>query len=49
MRSLGRLASTDLGFDTRGLLWLALVAFVASVWPAMRAARVNPVQALRGG
>jgi putative ABC transport system permease protein len=29
-------------------LCLALVAFAASVWPAVRAARVNPVQALRG-
>jgi putative ABC transport system permease protein len=29
-------------------LCLATVAFGASVWPALRAARVNPVQALRG-
>jgi putative ABC transport system permease protein len=29
-------------------LCLAVVAFAASVWPALRAARVSPVQALRG-
>jgi ABC-type antimicrobial peptide transport system permease subunit len=29
-------------------LALASVAFAASAWPAMRAARVSPVHALRG-
>jgi ABC-type antimicrobial peptide transport system permease subunit len=34
-------------FAAMGLA-LALVAFGASAWPAWRAARINPIQALRG-
>jgi ABC-type lipoprotein release transport system permease subunit len=39
---------TDAATYVAAALGLAALAFVASLFPALRAARVNPVQALRG-
>ena len=39
---------TDATAFATATVCLAAVALVASAWPAWRAARINPVQALRG-
>ena len=39
---------TDATAFAAATVCLAAVALIASVWPAWRAAHINPVQALRG-
>jgi ABC-type antimicrobial peptide transport system permease subunit len=47
-RLLYDVAPTDATAFATATACLAAVAFVASAWPAWRAAHINPVQALRG-